>query len=290
MASPSTDLDMIYSVIEKEFNMFTEHEKKHLFDPEKLTDDGRTYAFLAPLSETSYDTSTPSTFALDIFPQTDDIPVTTTSHFDVPDQFTTVATLNSPPETTDAVQGQLTHSNAEVVNVMQGRNGHILSLDHAPSSEEGLMMVTHDIVDESEKMDIMFPVSPKEVFGEDAPKKRGRKRKSDGSQTPSSSSRRRPKKPKAYEREIPFEDEEQERKRKNAMNAKRHRDQQKKNMQDLRDQLKSVTEERDALKKELERLRLQEQTAMQQLLVYQQGQTTSFPLLVIEQQQQPHQP
>nr|XP_053656839.1 uncharacterized protein LOC128705726 [Cherax quadricarinatus] len=68
----------------------------------------------------------------------------------------------------------------------------------------------------------MVAVAPSDIFCEEAPKKRGRKRKSQDEARPSR--RRRPKKPKVYEIETPFENEELERKRKNAQNAREHRD------------------------------------------------------------------
>ncbi|XP_045598319.2 uncharacterized protein [Procambarus clarkii] len=123
---------------------------------------------------------------------------------------------------------------------------------------------------EDENVEHMNTVSPSEVFGE-APKKRGRKRKSQDGSAPVPR-RRRPKKVKVYEIETPFEDEEQERKRKNAMNAKRHRDMQKKNMEELRKQLDTVNAEKKSLQQEVQQLRQRETTLLQQLSLYQQQQ------------------
>lgn len=123
---------------------------------------------------------------------------------------------------------------------------------------------------EDENVEHMNTVSPSEVFGE-APKKRGRKRKSQDGSAPVPR-RRRPKKVKVYEIETPFEDEEQERKRKNAMNAKRHRDMQKKNMEELRKQLDTVNAEKKSLQQEVQQLKQREMTLVQQLRLYQQQQ------------------
>nr|XP_053630254.1 uncharacterized protein LOC128686965 [Cherax quadricarinatus]XP_053630255.1 uncharacterized protein LOC128686965 [Cherax quadricarinatus] len=114
----------------------------------------------------------------------------------------------------------------------------------------------------------MVAVAPSDIFCEEAPKKRGRKRKSQDEARPSR--RRRPKKPKVYEIETPFENEELERKRKNAQNAKRHRDLQKQRLLDMQKALDTVTAEKNGLQEEVRQLRQEQARLMQQIQIYQQ--------------------
>ncbi len=94
----------------------------------------------------------------------------------------------------------------------------------------------------------------------DAPKKRGRKRKYPEG-VPRS---RRVKKPKVYEMGE-LDDEEAEKKRKNAINAKRHRDMQKKEKEELSVALNQASAERDRLVDLVKQYKQREQQLLQLL-------------------------
>lgn len=103
--------------------------------------------------------------------------------------------------------------------------------------------------------------SPDPQQAVDAPKKRGRKRKYPVGMAPSC---RRPKRPKVYEMG-PLLDDKLEKKRKNAVNAKKHRDAQKAERQELSNQLTKSIAERDRLQEELNQLKLREEHLLQVL-------------------------
>ncbi|KAK3863958.1 hypothetical protein Pcinc_030310 [Petrolisthes cinctipes] len=90
------------------------------------------------------------------------------------------------------------------------------------------------------------------------PKKRGRKPKLPGGR------RSRPQKVKLYEMNA-FEDSEKERRRLNAVNAMRHRKLAKDRLTKLEEMLQKVTEERDMLKNEVEKLKKSEDSLLKQL-------------------------
>ena len=103
---------------------------------------------------------------------------------------------------------------------------------------------------------LLKTVSPSQVPPEHK-RKRGRRPKSEaGIYYPPR--RRRPRKVKAYEIEKPFEDKEKEKKRLNAISAKCHRDSRKIVEENLRKQIRDLTEESDNLRKE--KIELQKNT------------------------------
>lgn len=101
-------------------------------------------------------------------------------------------------------------------------------------------------------------VSPSEVLfgGQTTPKKkRGRKPKSaNGSCNPTSSQTANVKRLRAYEVHVPYNDKEKEKRRVNAIKAKRHRDSQKKTMEELQQQVAHERSENDKLKMEKDKL------------------------------------
>lgn len=110
----------------------------------------------------------------------------------------------------------------------------------------------------------------------DAPKKRGRKRKYPEGMAPS---RRRPKAPKVYEMG-PLDDDEEEKKRKNAVNAKKHRDAQKAEKQQLSRELEQAKVELDLLVKVVNQFKQREEQLLQVLKVY--GIKTNIQLATLE--------
>ncbi|KAK3871924.1 hypothetical protein Pcinc_022961 [Petrolisthes cinctipes] len=94
-----------------------------------------------------------------------------------------------------------------------------------------------------------------------------------GQQPPRSTSRRRrsrEKKVKLYERDQPFADPKKEKKRLDAINSKRNRDKKKSLMDELKEKVTKVLEERDEIKKELETLRKREARLQNQYINLQQ--------------------
>nr|XP_053630257.1 uncharacterized protein LOC128686966 isoform X1 [Cherax quadricarinatus] len=91
----------------------------------------------------------------------------------------------------------------------------------------------------------MVAVAPSDIFEEEVPKKRERKRKSQDEARPSR--RRRPKKPKLNETETPFENEELGEKAKNTQTTKINRNLGKQRLLDMQMELSAATAERDNL-------------------------------------------
>merc|ERR1712212_552319 len=72
-------------------------------------------------------------------------------------------------------------------------------------------------------------------------------RKSGGGKAPRGRKGEAAPKPKLYELEEPLSDPEEEKKRQNAINAKKNRDKQKNKLQELQNQVNTLTTERDSL-------------------------------------------